>query len=302
MSIKTARAEGVAEVLIDYEACIACGLCARVCKGAPLYMENGKVQIDQSCYFGCIACGQCVAVCPQHCITVTGRDFTLDDVLQMPTREERATYAQLQSLMLGRRSVRDFKDKPVVREYIDQIVSAAATAPMGLPPSDVQILIFDGKDKVAALSNDLLDWMQSIQWIVSPVMRAIMRPFVGKETGEVFDTFLAPALDAFLKKRAENIDWLTYSAPLAMYFYTSAYADPVDPLIVATYAMLAAESLGLGSCMLGTPAYCFKYSKKLRRKYGMPNVSQQGILVIFGHPAVTYRRALRRRLGGVQFY
>ena len=28
-----------------------------------------------------------------------------------------------------------------------------------------------------------------------------------------------------------------------------------DPLIAATYAMLAAESLGLGSCMIGTPAF-----------------------------------------------
>ena len=302
MSIKTARAEGTANVTIDHAACVACGLCVRVCIGAPLYMADGKVHVDQSRYFGCFGCGQCVAVCPQDCITVEGRDFSPDDVLPLPPRNERAAYSQLHALLLGRRSVRDFKDKPVERALIDQIIATASTAPIGLPPSDVQILVFDGQDKVAALSTDLLDLMRSIRWLFSPLVRAVMRPFLSKENNEVFDTFLAPALETFLQKQAEGEDWLTYKAPLAMYFFTSVYADPVDPLVVATYAMLAAESLGLGSCMLGMPAYCFKYSKKLRRKYGLAGKSQQGILVIFGYPAVPYRRALHRRLGEVRYY
>ncbi len=302
MSIKTARAEGTANVTIDRAACIACGLCVQVCKGAPLTMVEGAVHVDQTCLFGCIACGQCVAVCPRDCITVDGRDFSPADVLPLPPRGERATYPQLYALLLGRRSVRDFKDQPVERALVDQIIAAASTAPMGLPPSDVEILIFDGAAKVAALSRDLLDFMRGIRWLFTPFMRSLMRPFVGKEAGDVFDTFIAPALNLFVQKQAEGVDWLTYAAPLAMYFSTSAYADPVDPLIVATYAMLAAESLGLGSCMLGTPAYGFKYSKKLRRKYGLADRSQQGILVIFGYPAFPYRRALRRRLGAVRFY
>ncbi len=302
MSIKTARAEGTATVTIDHAACIACGLCVQVCKGAPLTMVDGRVQVDQARVFGCIACGQCVAVCPQDCITVEGRDFSPADVLPLPPRAERATYSQFHALLLGRRSIRDFKDKPVERALIEQIVSAASTAPMGLPPSDVQIVVFDGKDKVAALSDDLFDFMRSIRWLFSPTMRALMRPFIGKENSAVFDTFIAPALNVFLEKRDEGVDWLTYGAPLAMYFSTSAYADPADPIIVATYAMLAAESLGLGSCMLGTPPYAFKYSKKLRRKYGLADKSQQGLLVIFGYPAIPYRRALRRRLGDVRLY
>ncbi|MFZ4465107.1 MAG: nitroreductase, partial [Bacteroidales bacterium] len=36
-----------------------------------------------------------------------------------------------------------------------------------------------------------------------------------------------------------------------LYFYGSPYADPADPLIAATYAMIAGESLCLGTCMIG---------------------------------------------------
>jgi len=46
MTVKTGRADKTAEVTIDYEQCAGCGLCVKVCKGAPLYMEEDKVKID----------------------------------------------------------------------------------------------------------------------------------------------------------------------------------------------------------------------------------------------------------------
>lgn len=301
MTIKTGRAEGVADVSIDHARCIACGLCVKVCKGGPLTMEGGQIRVDQSRYFGCSACGQCVTVCPQECIAVAGRDLFSADVIPLPPREARAGYESLAALMLGRRSVRNFSARPVSRAVIEQLAAAAATAPMGLPPSDVEILVFEGREVVQTFAADILAFMRSVRWFFSPVMRALLRPFIGAETAASFATFLAPALDAFLEQHDRGVDWLTYDAPLALYFYTSPYADPADPLIAATYAMLAGEALGLGSCMLGTIAHCFKYSKVLRAKYDIPQRSQQGIMVIFGYPAVSYRRSLRRRLAAVRF-
>lgn len=57
----------------------------------------------------------------------------------------------------------------------------------------------------------------------------------------------------FTESYDEGENWLTYFASLAMYFHVSPYTDNADPYIPATYAMLAAQSLGLGSCMLGIP-------------------------------------------------
>ena len=68
--------------------------------------------------------------------------------MEIPSKESRATYEQLKSLMLARRSIRDFRDKEVEREVIDKIINAASTSPMGLPPSDVEILVLDGLEAV----------------------------------------------------------------------------------------------------------------------------------------------------------
>ena len=94
----------------------------------------------------------------------------------------------------------------------------------------------------------------------------------------------------------------TNDAPLAMYFYGSPYADPADPLIAATYAMLAGESLGLGTCMLGGVHPLIQYgksAKKFREKYGIKYPSREGLIVIFGYSKVHYQKTIKRTFANV---
>lgn len=303
MGLPTARYSETAEVKINYDKCKACGLCVEVCKGAPLYLEDGKVKIDQTYYFGCIGCGHCAAVCPTGAITVEGRDILPDSFLDIPLKEARAGYEELIALMLARRSIREFEDKEIEQEKIDKILEAASTAPMGLPPSDVEVLVLKGKEKVREFSDDMLEHMKSQKWVFSKPSLLLMKPFMKKEEYEVMDKFVNPAIEAFEEKRKEGVDWLLYNAPLAMYFDVSSYADPVDPFITATYAMLAAESLGLGSCMIGTIGPMLKSGgKKIKEKYGINLRNQHGIAIIFGYSAVKYRRAVRRKFARIHYY
>ncbi|MGI6453800.1 MAG: nitroreductase family protein [Syntrophomonadaceae bacterium] len=302
MAIKTGRADKSALVSIDYDRCTACGLCVQVCKGAPLHLENQQVMIDLNRIFGCLGCGHCAAICPMECIKVKGRELSPDDLFPLPTMDSRADYQQLHNLLFSRRSIREFQEQEVESEKIKQIIDSVSTAPMGLPPSDVEILVIRGREKVRQLSWDIIDYFRNIRWIFSPAARLIMRPLLGKEYDESASTFLAPAIDFFIEQKEKGNDYLLYDAPLAMYFHTSPYADPADPIVAATYAMITAETLGLGSCMIGTVAYGFKYSKRLKEKYGIPARNQQGIMLIMGYPAIQYRRGIKRSLAKITYY
>jgi len=303
MVIPTARYSETANVRIDYEKCKACGLCVKVCKGAPLYLENNKVKVDQTRYFGCIGCGHCVAVCPTGAIAVEGRDISHTSFIDIPAKENRAGYEELMALMLARRSIREFEDREVETEKIDRILAAASTAPMGIPPSDVEVLVINGKEKVREFSDDMLKLIKSQKWIFSKPVLLLMRPFMKREEYEVVDKFMYPAIEAFEEMRKENTDYLLYEAPLAMYFHVSPYADPADPFITATYAMLAAETLGLGNCMIGTIGSMLKSGgKEVKEKYGINIRNKPGIVVIFGYPAVKYKRAIQRNLAKIYYY
>ena len=141
----------------------------------------------------------------------------------------------------------------------------ARTAPMGLPPSDVNVVIFDSREKSYAFAKDYSEYLDSMKWFVSRWFLSIMRPFWGKTNDEMFRNFIRPLFDIYINKMKEGVNLVNYDAPLSMYFYGSPYTDPADPIVAATYAMLAAESLGFGTCMLGGIHPLIQNGKKARK-------------------------------------
>ncbi|MGE5372441.1 MAG: nitroreductase family protein [Solirubrobacterales bacterium] len=300
-TLMTRRSKEQGKVRIDDAVCNGCGLCVKVCSGETLHLENDRVKVDQSRMWGCIACGQCMAVCPKECIFVTGREMTPADRIPLPPREAAATYEQLNNLMLRRRSIRSYKKKEVEPEVIQKILDAAVTAPMGLPPSEVEVTVFAGFDKVSEWADDLIALFQKQKWLFKPPVLWLWRIY-GKEMYGLMKSFIAPLADLFADRRREGEDVLFYGAPLAMYFSSSPTSDPADALIPATYAMLAGESLGLGSCMIGTVGPMLKYKSKVTEKYGITTGNHPGVAIIFGYPELKYHSAIRRTFASVKIH
>lgn len=295
MSLITSRTNENAFVEIDYTKCNHCGLCVNVCKDLTLQLKDDKVIISPEPLFGCIGCGQCVAICPKEAISLEGRTLTMDDFIPLPTKEEKANFYQLHSLLISRRSVRDFKEKEIPANVVEKILKTSSTAPMGIPPSDVEVLVINGKEKVKKFSDDVNDYFAQMKKVFNKKTLWLMRPFMKKPDYEMFKTFLIPMLNFFVMKKKAGEDWLLYHAPLAMYFYNSRYSDPADAYIAATYAMITAESLGLGSCMIGSVSPFLEHGgKKIKVKYGINKKSKQGVVVIFGYPKYKYHKAIKR--------
>ncbi len=302
MAIPTSRAKEAAKISIDSEKCNGCGLCVTVCKDFSLEIENKKVQLSNTSVFGCIACGHCMAICPTGAIKIEGRTLSPNQLFELPPKESAANYEQQLSLFQRRRSVREFQDRNIEPEVIEKILAAARTAPMGLPPSDVNVLILDSKEKSLAFVKDFCDYMKGMRWLVSGWFLALMRPFWGKANDEMFRGFVRPMFDIYPSYLNKGINVVTYDAPLTMYFYGSPFTDPADPIVAATYAMIAGESLGLGTCMLGAMHPLIQNggkAKKFREAHGIKYASREGLFVIFGYPAVKYKKGIERTFASV---
>jgi ferredoxin len=297
MAIPTSRTKEAAEITINPEICNACGLCVNVCSDFSLKLENKKAVISSTAIFGCVGCGHCMAVCPTGAIKIHGREISPDDLFDLPTKESAADYQQILSLYQRRRSIRRFKDKIVEPELVEKILRASRTAPMGLPPSDVHVLVLDSKEKTRAFAQDFCAYLEGMRWFVSKWFLALMRPFWGKANDEMFKGFIRPLVNLYPSEMKKDINVVNYDAPLAMYFYGSPYTDPADPIVAATYAMIAAESLGLGTCMLGAVHPFIQNGRKarlFREKHGIKFTSREGLFVIFGYSDFKYRKGIRR--------
>lgn len=245
-----------------------------------------------------------MAICPTEAIAISGRELSPDDLFALEPIERRSSYGQMLNLLESRRSIREFSDKAIERDILDKIIQAAQSAPMGIPPSDVHLLVLDSQVKVRKFAEDFCTYLNTIKWFFSEWFLTIMRPFWGKTNDKLFRQFIKPLAQEYTENMKAGIDLVTYDAPLALYFYGSPYTDPADPLIAATYAMIAGESLGLGTCMIGGIHPFIQNGKKAKRFREMQGIrfkSREGLFVVFGFPKVHYSKGIRRTFAAIDF-
>lgn len=293
MPFPTAHEDGAGQVSVDADNCTGCGRCISACPAFILHKDRHGKAAEKDGAFGCIACGHCMMLCPHDAIHVHGRGLSPDDIL--PTPAKTASYDDLYALMLKRRSIRSFTDAPVSDDDCAKIVDAIKTAPMGFPPGDVTCFLLQGREKVEAFRQDVTQAIERSRFFFSAPFLALLRLFIGKYAYQSFKQTLRPLIDLILAKDKEGEDVLFYEAPTLLYIYSSAYMDPADAHIAATYGMLAAESLGVGSCMIGTVAPMFKAQKSLRQKWGIPDWHGGGICLILGTAKQSFPHVVKRK-------
>jgi len=297
MAIIHSQYQKAGTVRIDERTCRHCGICVKICPAEVLTMEDvtWRIRISDESPFGCIACGHCMMICPNGSVTVIGRGIVPEDILPLPDSKERASSDALAALMLSRRSVRRFTREEVDREMLKRIVEMASSAPMGIPPWDVGCVTVCGRDRVQDIAHSIIKGYEGFLKTFKPWTLAAMRPFMRRETYTKFRYFILPLAEQYVNAHRNGNDRLFYNAPAVMIFSHSAYAEAVDAAIACTYAMLAAESFGLGSTMIGGAPPILQRNKPLCRSLGIPDGHTPFLALIIGHPDVDFKRAVRRR-------
>jgi nitroreductase/NAD-dependent dihydropyrimidine dehydrogenase PreA subunit len=295
MAVIHSRYRDAGVVTIDRTTCTDCGCCAQICPTDVLRLDAGHVGIHADNLLGCVACGHCMMVCPEQSVTVTGRGLSPADLMPLPPPDQRATGEALAALMQARRSVRRFTDQEMDAALLERIVVLAASGPMGIPPWDVGCVVVRGRAEVRHLADGIIQGYAGFLKVVRPWLLTVLRPFVRKTTHERFQSFIRPLAVMYVEGHRQGRDLLFYDAPAVLVFHHSPYADLADATIACTYAMLAAEALGLGSTMIGGAAPMLQRNPALCRHLGIPANHTPAIALILGYPATRFLRAVRRR-------
>ncbi|MBP7211464.1 nitroreductase family protein [bacterium] len=285
------------EVVINKEKCKKCGRCIDVCgnylkkdsEGFPCAKEKNETLL------GCIQCGNCMMTCDNDAIDVVGQDVDKEHL--RPLNNNIASFEQFDNLLLKRRSIRKYKDEAVSQDVINKIITTASKAPVSIPPSEVKVLVINGKEKVQCLADDIVDVTEkTLKALNSPLAKVagsalnIIKPYMYKTLND----FMIPMCKDIIAKRKDGEDILFYNSPAIIIFYGTPLASDADILIAATYANLAAEAMGLGTCFNGSVAEIFERDLKLKHKYGIFREEHVGIAFTLGYPDVTYTKSIQR--------
>ena len=286
---------------IDYATCSNCGLCAKVCAAKIIRESDGRYRLEPYPDWECVRCGLCMSVCPTRSIRVEGfnyKDFT-------PLGKQVIGIDPLISSLMHRRSVRDYRPDRVSREALLSVVAAAATAPMGMPPTDVEVLVMDRRRDIDAILPELRKQYQGLLFIMgNPITRAFMRLVQGSVMYHALATHVVPAARTVIERSEKGRDYFTYGAPALMIFHGDRYKVAIeqDCFIAASYASVAALTLGLGSCFTGLIPPIVERSKKIRKELGIPR--QNGVFagLMLGYPAVKFKRSIPREMKTTRFF
>lgn len=290
------------EVLVNKEKCVKCGACLKICHDYLKLDENGYPSAcsneDKENWFGCIQCGNCMMLCPTGAIEVVGEDIDKNHLREIGAI---ADYETLNNLFLKRRSCRKFTPDDVSKEDLDRIINSAATAAVSIPPSEVKVLIVQGRDKVQKLADEILTGFG--EFMKMKPLFLFFTWLLGKKTEyKMFKDFVFPLGKMMIDARKKGEDLLFYNAPSIMFFYGTENTDKEDMMIAATQATIAAEALGLGTCIIGSLGAVFQSNCKLRKKYGIEKTDKIGTGFIVGHPAIKFPKGFQRNFKEVRYY
>ena len=291
---------GSGEVQIDQQLCQGCGSCVVVCPQGTISMVNQLATVTGS---HCMVCGHCLAACPQQAISVGGLDPGAGHFTTFSSPEEwmppgAFDTGRLVQLMRSRRSVRNFTGQPVALALLEDLVRIGATAPSGTNSQRWSFTILPARAQLVELGDLVARFFARLnRRAANPLLRGFLRLAGRPELAAYYtDHFLAVAA-ALEDWQQRGIDRLFHHATAAILVGSrpGASCPAEDALLASQNILLAAHSLGLGSCLIGYVVEAMKRDSAIQRQLKIPASETIHAVIALGYPAEQYQRVTGRK-------
>lgn len=175
--------------------------------------------------------------------------------------------------MRTRRSIRSYSDQAVAKELIEQILDAGRSAPSSLNSQPWKFIVVIDKKLIDELALVIKGVIKKLYTFL-PILRIFIK--------DLRDAKLAGAMR---KTALAQEDTVFYGAPLLILIVSENKNrwEPINCALAAQNMMLAAHSLGLGSCFIGRGDIIEKCGL-LKKKLGIGEKYSIQASLIFGYP------------------
>lgn len=263
-------------IQVDQGKCTRCGICVGVCRGV-LGMGDRGPQVVRNL---CISCGQCVAVCPQGALdnrnAPSAHQVVVKDTINID--EETAAF-----FLRSRRSIRNYREKPVPRSELTKILNIARMAPTACNSQGVAYHVIDHPDILRQITAVVIGWTENE--LNRPSEMAASK--YARNTAMLVDIYRQTGEDVVLRSAPSLI--------IAIADKDSYAAARDNTYIAFAYAQLFATAIGLGTCWAGLFEYCAASGHEpLLTLLKLPPGKLVTSAMMAGYPHYTYQRLVDR--------
>ena len=306
----------------EYEAdkCTKCKACVMTCPTSCLQWDEKTDQPIATGLAGievaCIACNNCEAICPADCIRMRGQyqvlagryktppeksgEMTLPNPLNgkgpvQNTDQDADELTETEKTIYKRRSIRLYKNKTVDAQTIERVLEAGRFAPSAGNGQPLKFLVVTDREL-----NDTVDKESA------KILKMIKRTYAGNSRPRKLLISMLSLISAnkwdqrpiaAMEKVRQNNDSVTFGAPVVIHILKDkrgiSHPD-IDAAIAAQNIVLAAHSLGLGTCYIGFIASTIPYAPKIKKLLGIEYPYSLVTSLCVGYPKIDYDKPVPR--------
>ena len=294
-------------IKIDTDLCTGCGSCMDVCPFNNIELAEGK-----AVYAGetCISCGHCAAACPQVAIRLPLIEASQADFETFAADKRWLPHGQYDTaglirLMSSRRSCRNFTDRPVDSPLLDDLVKIGITAPSGTNCQLWTFTILPSRNAVSSLANHIAAFFKKLNAMAEKRFLRTALKLVGKGELDAYHRQYYPLVKKTIEEwESSGKDRLFHGAAAAIIIGSRPGAScPAEDALLATQnILLAAHSMGLGSCLIGFAVSAMKESPEIKLTVGIPADETVYAVIALGYPGESYETVAGRKPPEVRYF
>ena len=276
------------KIRINIEDCIKCKICVDGC--SCYYFEDDSLCLIEDFEDSCIECGHCVAVCPPNIIRL--KIYSAEEVIQLPEKENLPTFNLLANLFQTRRSRRQFKEAKVPKELIERILTIAGRySATGHNEQNVHFTIVQDRELLRKISEECnLQISNLVKKFETKEGRESLKKVMPEDIIEKIEE-LIPSFKRKLILIEQGKEVWRWDAELIIIHSPKEASLLIENCTLAAgQIMLAAETLGLGTCSLGYITAWLNQFRSVSKIVKIPLKHIVGYTLAIGYPKAKYLR------------
>lgn len=283
--------------------CTSCGLCLAECPTGAMQQdsETGDFCIKEG---RCIRCSHCGIVCPVGAISTNKGPFPR-------WRDPKLAKDRLKAQLVGKRSVRQYRSDPVPQTVWEEILNVGSLSSTARNAQDWHATILRD-ESVGEVGARIMGYYRTlVRRMLNPLIRPVMylivtRSYLAslKSYRRYIEKYFAVGTPDVPTQAIPMQAVPTQTIPMAgrdrLFFHAPGVVILSAPkknrhlgltnCVLAGQAMMYyAQSLGLGSCMIGYAEIALNRMKSLRRELDIPPSHRVGLVFTLGYTDTRYR-------------
>ncbi|HWQ71405.1 MAG TPA: nitroreductase family protein [Desulfitobacteriaceae bacterium] len=275
-------------ITIEQELCRKCGLCSAVCVDDVFAKANPGEFPQVAKEKNCFSCGHCVSVCPNNAI----KHKRLRNENIRPIGSKTLEPEVMENFLRSKRSARHFKKTEVEKGIIIRLLHIAQQAPSDANSQDRRYIVVTDPQKIEELEKNVVKYYKSLLfWMKYPVRKFLdlFTPNLIRELEKIL-----PDFTGMVKKYQLGERPVFRNAPCIIFICANKgnVMGKDNCIIAQDYLMLQAETMGLGSCVIGNATGA---PGSIAKSLKIAKEQQVYAAIILGYPEYFFVRGVDRQ-------